>query len=107
MSTTNVQSTGGPVDDRDVQEWKTRFNEVLAQPSAVINSKSPATSQSWTHGFFECFSPIDLCLMTYCLPCVTFGQTHHRLRKNGTLEGYEHINTSVRSSVRHHEEAPH
>jgi len=33
-------------------------------------------------------------LITYCVPCVTFGKTHHRTRKNGNMEGYEPINTS-------------
>jgi hypothetical protein len=37
--------------------------------------------------------------MTYCCPCVTFGKTHHRTRKNGSLEGYEPVNTSVRGSA--------
>jgi hypothetical protein len=41
------------------------------------------------------FNPIDLCLVTYCCPCVTFGKTHHRLRKDPNLAGYEPINTSV------------
>jgi len=32
--------------------------------------------------------------VTYCCPCVTFGKTHHRLRKDPNLAGYEAINTS-------------
>ncbi len=90
-------NTGGAVNDQDVEDWKKRVNEVLSKPGEHINSKSPADAQPWTSGFFDCFNPIDLCLLTYCLPCVTFGKTHHRLRKNGTLAGYEPINTSVRS----------
>ena len=85
----------GPISDKDVADWKNRFNDVLARPSEHINSKSPENSQPWYAGFFDCFSPIDLCLITYCVPCVTFGKTHHRLRKNGSLEGYEPVNTTV------------
>ena len=85
----------GPLSDADMDDWKNRINDVLARPSEHVNSKSPQAAQPWTNGFFACLSPIDTCLMTWCIPCVTFGKTHHRLRKNGSLEGYEPINTSV------------
>ncbi|KAH8882283.1 PLAC8-domain-containing protein [Thozetella sp. PMI_491] len=88
------QNNNGPVNDRDVEDWKNRLNEVFAKPGEVVNSKSPESSQPWLSGFFDCFNPIDLCLMTYCIPCVTFGKTHHRLRKDGKLNGYEPINTT-------------
>jgi len=84
----------GPISDNDVEEWKARFNDVLARPSEHVNQKSPPNAQPWYNSLFACFSPIDLCLITCCIPCVTFGKTHHRLRKNGSLEGYEPINTS-------------
>ncbi len=87
--------SGGAVNDQDVAEWKDRINDVLARPSEHVNHKSPEDAQSWNESFFGCCSPIDLCLMTYCLPCVTFGKTHHRLRKDASLAGYEPINTSV------------
>lgn len=95
-ATTTNNNANGPIDNADIEDWKKRFNEVLAKPKEHIDSKSPATSQSWTNSLFGCFSPIDLCCMTWCLPCVTFGKTHHRIRKNGSMEGYEPINTSVR-----------
>ncbi|CAK7265918.1 hypothetical protein SEPCBS57363_001832 [Sporothrix epigloea] len=82
------------VDDKDVTEWKNRFNDVLARPSEHLNQRSPAGAQSWSESFFGCLSPIDLCLVTYCLPCVTFGKTHHRLHKDANLAGYEPINAS-------------
>ncbi|PNY24070.1 Protein PLANT CADMIUM RESISTANCE 2 [Tolypocladium capitatum] len=94
---TNAPAAGhnnGPIDEQDLNDWKARFNDVLARPSEHINSKSPETSQAWHAGFFDCFNPIDTCLVTYFLPCVTFGKTHHRLRKNGDLVGWEPINTS-------------
>ena len=85
---------GGAIDNRDVEEWKSRFNDVLAKPSEHINSKSPESSQPWHAQLFGCFNPIDLCLITCFVPCVTFGKTHHRMRKDANLAGYEPINTS-------------
>ncbi|KAK4126956.1 PLAC8-domain-containing protein [Parathielavia appendiculata] len=84
----------GPLNHDDMAEWTARFNDVLARPGEYVNSKSPETSQPWYSSFFGCFSPIETCAMTYCCPCVVFGRTHHRLRKNANLEGYEPINTS-------------
>jgi hypothetical protein len=95
----NAQHNSGPIDDKDMEHWKARINDVLAKPSEHVNSKSPEGSQPWFAGFFGCCSPIDLCLMTYCLPCVTFGKTHHRLHKNANMDGYEPINTSVSLSA--------
>ena len=92
------QAKPSPINDQDVEDWKKRFNDVLAKPGEHVHSKSPDTAQPWHSSFFGCFSPIDTCLVTWCLPCITFGKTHHRLRKSATLEGYEPINTSVRSS---------
>lgn len=89
------QNNNGPIDHDDLNEWKGRFNDVLARPSEHVNSKSPESAQPWASAFFGCCNPIDTCLITWCLPCVTFGKTHHRLRKNGNLDGYEPINTSV------------
>lgn len=88
-------NAAGPISDKDVGDWKNRFNEVLAKPGEVVNSKSPEGAQPWNESFFGCFSPIDLCCITYCVPCLTFGKTHHRVRKSATLEGYEPVNTSV------------
>lgn len=85
----------GPIDNDEVQEWIGRANDVLAQPGEVLNSKSADDAQPWYSNLFGCFSPVDLCLTTWCLPCVTFGKTHHRLRNNGNLEGYQPVNTTV------------
>jgi Cys-rich protein (TIGR01571 family) len=93
-TTTTVSGGSGAVDDKDVEHWKTKINAVLSKPGEYVNSKSPEGSQAWHSGFFECFNPIDLCLLTYCLPCITFGKTHHRVHKDANLQGYEPINTS-------------
>jgi len=92
--TAQAPAKQGPINDHDVEDWKNRFNHVLGNAGEVINSKSPAEAQDFQNAFFGCCAPIDLCLLTYCCPCVTFGKTHHRYRKNGNMEGYEPINTS-------------
>jgi hypothetical protein len=84
-----------PIADADVNHWKDHFNDVLSRPGEYINSKSPPGAGKWSTHLFDCFSPIDTCLITCCVPCVTFGKTHHRVHKNGKLEGYEPVNTSV------------
>ena len=33
--------------------------------------------------------------ITCCVPCVTFGKTHHRSRKDADLEGYTPVNATV------------
>ncbi|KAM0809815.1 putative PLAC8 family-domain-containing protein [Seiridium cardinale] len=92
MATTH--QSNGPIDPADIGEWKQRFNDVLARPGEHLNSASPDSARSWHNAFFGCFNPIDTCLVTWCLPCVTFGKTHHRLRKDSNLGGYEPVNTS-------------
>ncbi|ATY64797.1 DUF614 domain protein [Cordyceps militaris CM01] len=84
----------GPVDDQEVKFWTDRANDFLARPSEHINSHSPAGAQAWYAGFFDCFNPIDTCLITWCLPCVTFGQVQHRMQRSVDLEGYQPVNTS-------------
>ena len=89
----------GPIDNDVIQEWSQRANDVLQQPGEVLNSKSPEDAQPWYASLFGCFTPIDTCLVSWCLPCVTFGKTHHRLRHNGSLEGYQPVNTTVCSTL--------
>jgi len=88
------QQNSGPIDDKDLSGWSDRFSKFLANPSEVINSKSPEDAQPFHHSLFAFYDPIDTCLITWCLPCVTFGKTHHRLHKDANLQGYEPINTS-------------
>ncbi len=99
MAAPQQQQPVQPLNQDDMGDWAARFNDVLARPGDHINSKSPETSQPWHNSFFGCLAPIDVCLMSWCCPCVVFGRTHHRLRKNANLEGYQPINTSV---SRHH-----
>ena len=79
----------------DMDIWSKRLNDALGQGSAGLQSRSPETSQTWYAGIFDCFNPIDTCLVAYCCPCVTFGKTFHRMENNGNMEGYQPVNTSV------------
>lgn len=88
-------ANSSPIKDDDVKIWSTRANDILARPSEHINSSSSANAQSWFAGFFDCFNPIDSCLVTCCVPCVTFGKTFHRMHHDSELQGYEPVNTSV------------
>ncbi|KAK5993088.1 Protein PLANT CADMIUM RESISTANCE 4 [Cladobotryum mycophilum] len=85
---------GGAVVDDDVNHWKNEFNAVLSKPSETFNSKSAPGANGWSTSLFGCFSPVDTCLITCCVPCVTFGKTHHRVNKSGDMDGYEPVNTS-------------
>lgn len=88
-------STGGPIDQDDLKRWTDRANDILARPSEHLNSSSAPGAQPWYAGFFDCFNPVDSCLITCCVPCVTFGKAHHRIHKDPSLKGYEPVNTSV------------
>ncbi|EXJ62726.1 hypothetical protein A1O7_03164 [Cladophialophora yegresii CBS 114405] len=84
---------GGMIDQKDVQDWMKRFNEGLAD-SSIIAAPSAPDARPWHTSFFSCFAPIDTCFITCCVPCVTFGKTHHRTRKHGNMNGYSFINAS-------------
>jgi len=81
------------IDQNDVNDWVGRLKEFVAKP-AVITSPAPADHQPWNTAFFGCLDPIDLCCVTCCCPCITFGKTHHRLRKDPQLRGYSVVNVS-------------
>eukprot|EP01029_Cantina_marsupialis_P022973 TRINITY_DN565_c0_g2_i4.p1 TRINITY_DN565_c0_g2~~TRINITY_DN565_c0_g2_i4.p1 ORF type:complete len:128 (+),score=19.36 TRINITY_DN565_c0_g2_i4:103-486(+) len=52
----------------------------MEQP-ILLNKKAFAASGSeeWNVGLFECFDNVDICLVTYFAPCLTFGQTMDRV----------------------------
>ncbi|KAL2266004.1 hypothetical protein VTJ83DRAFT_5356 [Remersonia thermophila] len=83
-----------PINPDDVAHWSAAFNEVLAKPSETFKSKSPAGAQPWYNSFFNFFSPIETCFLSWCCPCVVFGRTHHRLHRNADLQGWEPVNAS-------------
>ncbi|PGH09915.1 hypothetical protein AJ80_07627 [Polytolypa hystricis UAMH7299] len=52
-----------------------------------------AGGKSWTHSFWDCFSPIDTCLCGTFLPCFLYGRTHARLT-DPNLEKHSDVNGS-------------
>lgn len=78
--------------EQDAHEWMNRVNATAKDHSGITN---PTGSVPWYTPFFGCFDPIDTCAITCCCPCITFGKTHHRLRKDANLVGYNVINASV------------
>jgi len=84
----------GTIDHNDMNDWKARFNSALNDPNGTIKAKAPAEARKWEHSFWGCCVPVSTCFISCCLPCITFGKTHHRTRKSPTLEGYSAINTS-------------
>ncbi|RMZ89146.1 hypothetical protein DV736_g3620, partial [Chaetothyriales sp. CBS 134916] len=90
---TTAPAQQGVVDQKDVNEWVGRFNAALADTKTITANATP-DARPWSEGFFSCFNPIDTCAITCCLPCVTFGKTHHRIRKDSNLQGYNFVNAS-------------
>ncbi|KAK2739726.1 hypothetical protein FQN55_009316 [Onygenales sp. PD_40] len=48
-------------------------------------------STNWSNSLWDCFNPIDSCLMGWCCPCVLFGKTQSRL-EDPTLQNYSPVN---------------
>jgi hypothetical protein len=53
--------SSGPIDDKDINDWKDRFNKTFANVGETVNAKSPAEAQEYQTAFFGCCSPIELC----------------------------------------------
>jgi len=80
-----------PVDD--VTDWINRVKGVVEKPETVT-APAPAGAVSWHERFVMFFEPVDTAVITCCCPCVTFGKTHHRLRKDANLKEYSAVNPS-------------
>ncbi|CAO2649166.1 Nn.00g101150.m01.CDS01 [Neocucurbitaria sp. VM-36] len=80
----------GLIDSNVINNWKLKLNRSLQD--GKISSKT--AGKPWSASLWACFSPPDLCCITCCVPCVTFGKTYHRLEHNGDMTTYEPINTS-------------
>ncbi|OJD22085.1 hypothetical protein ACJ73_06572 [Blastomyces percursus] len=48
-------------------------------------------SSNWANSLWDCFNPIDTCLMGWCCPCVLFGKTQARL-DDPSLANFSPIN---------------
>lgn len=91
------QPIHGPLDNREVAQWNQHPDQAIAAPSQQLNESSMKGPDpgKWHAPYCGFCSPIDLSLITWCLPCLTFGQTHHRLQWGGNMESYEPFNSSV------------
>lgn len=79
----------GPLDSRE--------DKAFDQPHQLQHASARGLEDGkWHESYCAFCSPIDLCLITWCLPCLTFGKTHHRLRWGNDMENYEALNASVR-----------
>ena len=54
------KAAGGPIDNRDIDDWKNRFNKTMAN-TEKFSAPSPPDARPWSTGFFSCFDPVDLC----------------------------------------------
>lgn len=67
---------------------------------AVLHNKEQqellhrAQEGQWEHGFWDCFSPGDLCFKSCCCPCFAFGKTQQRL-EDPSLATYKSVNAPV------------
>jgi hypothetical protein len=50
----------GPIDQRDVDGWKNRFNDALSNTDK-ITAPAATDARPWHAGLFDCFNPIDTC----------------------------------------------
>ena len=75
----------------DANHWVSKLNGLAANPQQLMESGEIP----WSTDFFDCCSPGGLCLKTFCCPCITFGQTHHRLTRDPDLNGYSCCNLAV------------
>ncbi|PGH10241.1 hypothetical protein AJ79_05496 [Helicocarpus griseus UAMH5409] len=56
----------------------------------MSGTDSPA-NPNWTNSFWDCFNPIDTCLMGWCCPCILFGKTQARIN-DPSLQNYSPVN---------------
>jgi len=91
--TSGYAAPGAQPQKDDIAEWVERVKVVINNPE-TFTAPAPASARSWHNGFWEFCMPIDTCMITWCCPCVTFGKTHHRLRKDANMRDYSMVNPS-------------
>ncbi|KOS21709.1 Cell number regulator 1 [Escovopsis weberi] len=90
----NEPKAAGALDDDDLNHWKKEIDSFLADPGEALSSRSADGARPWATSLFGCLCPADLCLLSFCCPCVVFGKTHHRVNKRSDMRGYEPVNVS-------------
>ncbi|EPS39947.1 hypothetical protein H072_6363 [Dactylellina haptotyla CBS 200.50] len=59
----------------------------LGTPMPITEKASLAMPNNWLHGLCGCFGDCDSCCITFCCPCITYGEVHHRIQ-NKTQKDY-------------------
>ena len=77
----------------DLDSWVAKLTKIAQDPAKMTQQGEIP----WSTDFWDCFSPGDLCFKSCCCPCITFGQTHHRLTRDPDLNGYSCCNLAVSS----------
>ena len=52
----------------------------MAQPQMTIDAKKSSNGEFETN-LFDCFSDFGTCIVSCCLPCVTYGQNQQRAQQ--------------------------
>jgi Cys-rich protein (TIGR01571 family) len=77
------------------QQTSTSSDDTVLRTDEVGLSDSivPQVSlQPWRIPFFDCFSPLDNRLISWCVPCINYGKTDHRMNVDTSMENYGPIN---------------
>ncbi|KAF2845076.1 hypothetical protein T440DRAFT_375336, partial [Plenodomus tracheiphilus IPT5] len=74
--------------DKTLTDIREKSNASLTKSK----KKSATPGKPWKTSFWACCVPFDLCLVTSCCPCFTFGKTWHRVENNGDMTTYEPFN---------------
>lgn len=56
-----------------------------APVQVVVQQGGGSEPREWTSGRFDCFQDFGTCILGWCCPCVTFGQTLDRAKMMGCL----------------------
>ncbi|KAJ0418671.1 PLAC8-domain-containing protein [Aspergillus carlsbadensis] len=62
------------------------------QQDVSVEARNITHNKDWNYSLCGCCSPGTLCLLTCCLPCLTFGKTQARLQ-DPTLQSHSSINS--------------
>ncbi|KAL4962049.1 PLAC8 family protein [Aspergillus stella-maris] len=63
----------------------------MATESTATPTPVPASGRNWSYSFWEFWTPIDICLMGWCCPCILFGKTQARI-EDPSLANYSPVN---------------
>lgn len=74
----SVPAAVAPMSQTPAPGYETRDEKLVTGP--VAHGHGAAAGNEWTQGFFDCCRPADLCCMTFCCPCITYGRNYERMK---------------------------